>query len=144
MLEYITLMGTAWFIGFFPMFEIYLAIPSTMVMGLDPVSAVVWSCIGNFTPIPLIAYFYDFLCRFPRIGKWLNKMANHKYQPQVEKRGAIAIMLFTPLIGSWAVAVLGKAVGMSRSTLLIFSAISIVGYGIIIAVLTVLGVDLVT
>lgn len=48
MLNYIWLAASAWFMGFFPMLEIYIAIPATMLMGLDTISAIFWAGLGNF------------------------------------------------------------------------------------------------
>ncbi|GIO25287.1 small multi-drug export protein [Oceanobacillus sp. J11TS1] len=141
MLEYISLALTAWFIGFFPFFEIYIAIPAAMVLGLDPVSSVLWAVLGNFLPIPLIAFFYDFLAKFERINRYLSKLANSKYKAKIEKHGPIFVIFLTPLIGSWAVGVIGYAIGMKKFQLFISSAISILIYGIIIAILTHLGID---
>jgi hypothetical protein len=39
MLDYAAKAATAWFVGFFPLFEIYLAVPAAVAMGLDYVSA---------------------------------------------------------------------------------------------------------
>jgi len=46
MVEYIAKAFAAWFIGFFPYFEIYVAVPAAIAMGLDYFSAVTWSVFG--------------------------------------------------------------------------------------------------
>ncbi|QUE87281.1 MULTISPECIES: small multi-drug export protein [Exiguobacterium] len=139
--EYISLSATAWFMGFFPMFEIYLAIPSTMLLGLDHVSAVLWAGFGNFLPVPLLAYFYDWLHRFKRLSGWLDRLEKHRFSHLMREHGSWSIILVTPLLGSWVVGVIGHSIGMRRSTLLIYSAISIFGYGVIIAWLTSKGIE---
>lgn len=141
-IEYISLATTAWFMGFFPMFEIYLAIPSTMLLGLDGPSAVLWAGIGNFLPILLLAYFYDWLHRYPRIAVWLGRLENHRFSYLMRERGSWVIILVTPLLGSWVVGVIGHTIGMNRATLLTYSLISIFGYGIGIAFLTSQGIRL--
>jgi hypothetical protein len=39
MLDYAAKGATAWFLGLFPLFEIYLAVPAAVAMELDYVSA---------------------------------------------------------------------------------------------------------
>ncbi|MFD1388384.1 small multi-drug export protein [Oceanobacillus sp. FSL W7-1293] len=140
MLNYLSLAATAWFIGFFPMFEIYIAIPATMVMGLDAVSSIIWSSFGNFLPIPFIAFFYQLLAKSERIKKWLDKLANSRYKHRIEKQGPLVVVLLTPIIGSWAVAVIANGIGMNKVKLFISAGASILVYGIVIAVLTYYGV----
>lgn len=41
MLEYLARAAAAWFVGFFPLAEIYVAVPAAMAAGLDDVSVVV-------------------------------------------------------------------------------------------------------
>ncbi|WP_040984181.1 small multi-drug export protein [Oceanobacillus jeddahense] len=144
MLNYLGLAATAWFIGFFPMFEIYIAIPATMVMGLDAVSSIIWSSFGNFFPVPLIAFFYQLLAKSKRIKKWLDKLANSKYKYRIEKQGPLVVVLLTPMIGSWAVAVIANGIGMSKIRLFVSAGASILIYGIVIAVLTHYGVAFVS
>lgn len=63
MLNYLWLAASAWFMGFFPMLEIYVAIPASMVMGLDAVSSIIWAGFGNFLPVPMIAFFLSASCK---------------------------------------------------------------------------------
>lgn len=142
LVEYVSLAATAWFMGFFPMFEIYLAIPSMMLLGLDGISAVLWAGVGNFLPIPLLAYFYDWLHRFKRLSGWLDRLENHRLSYLMREKGSWIIILVTPLLGSWVVGVIGHSIGMKRLTLLIYSAISIFGYGLLIAWLTSQGIEI--
>lgn len=144
MLNYLGLSATAWFIGFFPMFEIYIAIPATMAMGLDTVSSIAWSGLGNFLPVPLIAFFYQLLAKSKRIKGWLDKLADSKYKHRIEKQGPLVVLLLTPVVGSWAVAVIANGVGMNKMKLFISAGGSILLYGIIIAVLTHFGIDFVS
>jgi uncharacterized membrane protein len=142
MREYILLSGTAWFMGFFPMLEIYLAIPSVMAMGLDPVSAVLWASFGNFIPVPLLVFFSEQLARIGWIGRRLEKMANSRFSQWIQRWGYYAIVLFTPIISSWVVGMLGSTLGLNKSRLFTAAAVSILLYGILIALLTGLGIDL--
>ncbi|MBY7141979.1 small multi-drug export protein [Virgibacillus sp. NKC19-3] len=144
MLNYLLLAVTAWFMGFFPMFEIYIAIPVSMAMGLDTISSIVWAGLGNFLPVPLIAFFYRLLAKSERIKNWLEKLTNSKYKNRIEKQGPLVVLLLTPIIGSWAVAVIANGIGMNKTKLFISAGGSILLYGIILAVLTHLGIDVVS
>ncbi|GLO64571.1 small multi-drug export protein [Oceanobacillus kimchii] len=142
MMEYIVLAATAWFMGFFPLFEIYLAIPVSMGLGLDMVSSIVWAWFGNFFAIPFIAYSYDWLTKFERIQRYFHKLTHSKTSQRLNKGGFMIVLIGTPLFGSWAIGVVGKVIGMDKKRLFLSSAISIGIYGILIGVLTKLGIDL--
>lgn len=141
MWNYITLAASAWFMGFFPMLEIYLAIPAAVVMGLDPVSAVIWGGLGNFFPIPFIAFFHHLLLKIKPVKRWLDKLSDSKYKEKIEKHGALFVLLLTPLMGSWVVGVIANGLGMKKAKLFISSAVSILIYGIVIAVLSHFGME---
>lgn len=142
MIEYISLSLTAWFMGFFPLFEIYLAIPSTMALGLDMVSSVVWSGLGTFIAIPFIVYFFEFLARFQPINNFFQKLAQSKYSEQIRGKSFFFILVATPIIGTWTIGVVGKIVDVEKRSLFVASAISITIYGILIGLFTQLGIDL--
>ncbi len=141
MQEYIWLSITAWLMGFFPLFEIYLAIPSTMALGLDMIFSVVWSGFGTFIAIPFIVYFFNFLSRIKWIGRFFYKLSQSKYSEKIRNRSFLFILVATPIVGTWTIGVIGKLVDLDKKSLFIASAISIVVYGIIIGVLTQLGID---
>jgi len=42
-MDYAWRAATAWFLGFAPVAEIYVAVPAALAMGLDPVSVVAWA-----------------------------------------------------------------------------------------------------
>lgn len=141
MLNYIWLAAIAWFMGFFPLFEIYLAVPASMGLGLDIVSAVFWSWLGNFIVIPFVSYFYDWLTKFNKINKFFSKLANSKTSKKLNGGGFILVLIATPILGSWAIGVAGKIIGMDRKRLFLASGMSIAIYGTIIGILTQLGID---
>jgi len=139
--NYIWLAATAWFMGFFPLFEIYLAVPASMGMGLGVVSAVFWSWFGNFFVIPFISYFYDWLTKFKKVNTYFRKLANSKTSKKLNDGGFLIILIATPILGSWGTGVVGKVIGLERKRLFLVSGISIAVYGILIGVLTQLGID---
>ncbi|QDZ39636.1 small multi-drug export protein [Euhalothece natronophila Z-M001] len=143
--EYLGKAINAWFLGFFPYFEIYLAIPIAIAMGLDYISAVFWSAFGNFTAVPLIIFFYQQLMRIGWLNRWLHKIEKrslNKFGRSLNRYGPWFVLAMTPIVGVWVVAVIARAVGMN-SRVIIFSTLgSIILYAIVIAQLVALGVDI--
>ncbi len=140
-LDYFAKAASAWFLGFFPFFEIYVAVPAAIAMGLDTVSAIVWPAFGNYLPVPLIVFFYARLRKLPRVGPWLERRASSRAKRLLDRYGAWLILLATPWIGVWAVAATVQALGMDRNKLLVYSLVSIVLYAVALALLIQLGVD---
>ena len=87
MFDYAAKAATAWFLGFFPFFEIYVAVPAAIAMGLDPVSAVIWTVLGNYLPVPLIVIFYRQLLNHQRLGPWLAKLASPRAKGLLDSYG---------------------------------------------------------
>jgi hypothetical protein len=138
---YITQAATAWFIGFFPFFGLYVAIPAAVALELDHVSAVVWASLGNFTPVLLIVLAFERLRKLPRIGPWLETRSSERFQRLADSYGMGLVLLITPIIGVWALAVTGVSLGMSRYKLVIFSGISILLYALLISMGVTLGIE---
>lgn len=143
-LEYAAKAAAAWFLGFFPFAEIYVAVPAARLMGLDPVSSVVWPVLGNWLPVPLILYAYEQLLRVPVLGRWLGpERRSQRFERLVERHGAWLVVVITPWIGIWLVAATARVAGMSPRPLLLYSALSVVLYAVAIVVLIALGAGLV-
>lgn len=141
MIQHISLAASAWFMGFFPLTDIHVAIPSTMALGLGTTSAVFWSSLGSFISIPIISYFYDQLSRIKKINKYFQKLSSSKFSNKMKEKGILFVLLATPLLGSWTVGVLGKVVDMDKRKLFLASGLSIVFYGVLIGFLTSLGLS---
>lgn len=138
---YITQAATAWLIGFFPFFGLYVAVPAAIALELDHVSAVVWASLGNFTPVLLIVLAFERLRKFPRIGSWLETCSSERFRRLTDRYGMGLVLVITPIIGVWALAVTGVSLGMSRYKLVIFSGISILLYALLISMGVALGVE---
>ena len=144
-LDYIVKAATAWFLGFFPYFEIYVAVPAAIALGLDYFSAVLWSSFGNFAAVPVVLVFYKQLMRIGRLRNWLEKRAaSERYQRFLNRYGLLFVLLMTPVVGVWVMAAMAKAAGMNEFKLLVSSLVSILIYAVTMAVLVALGVDFVT
>ncbi len=141
-LDYVTRAASAWFLGFFPFFEIYVAVPAAFGLGLDPVSAVVWPVLGNVTPVFLIVFGYEQLVRFERVRLWLHGRRSARFERWIGRYGVPFVLLVTPWVGVWAVAVTAQALGMRPALLVGFSAISITAYAIVLAAGLAFGLDL--
>ncbi len=142
MTDYIVKAATAWFLGFFPYFEIYLAVPAAIGMRLDYFSAVFWPVFGNFMAVPVVLVFYKQLMRIGRLRNWLEKRtSSEKYRGYMNRYGPLFVLLMTPVVGVWVIAAMARVGGMNRTKLLVSSLVSIIVYAIAIAVLVAVGVD---
>jgi uncharacterized membrane protein len=137
--DYAARAATAWFLGFFPFFEIYVAIPAAFALGLDPVSAVLWPVLGNVAPIILIAFAHEQLKRIERVRRWLQGRRSERFETWINRYGAPFVLLVTPWIGVWAVAATARALGMNRATLMLYTSVSITVYAIVIGAGIVVG-----
>lgn len=142
LLDYAARAASAWFLGFFPFFEIYVAVPAAFGLGLDPVSAVVWPVLGNVTPVFLIVFGYEQLMRIERARRWLSGRRSERFARWIERFGAPFVLLVTPWIGVWAVAATAQALGMRRAPLVTYSIVSISAYAVVIAAGIAFGLDL--
>jgi uncharacterized membrane protein len=133
---------SVWLIGFFPLAEIYVAVPAGLAMGLDAISTVVWSTTGNIAPIVLLHYGYEALARIPRIGRWLERLSSPRLRETLDRKGGWFLLVATPWIGVWIVAASARLLGMRPDRILIYSAVSVVIYAIALTALITLGVDL--
>jgi uncharacterized membrane protein len=144
MMEYISKAFSVWFIGFFPLFEIYIAVSAGIAMGLDYYSTVVWSVTGNYTPILLIHYGYKWLTRIPQVKTWFKRLSSQRLKRWIDIYGIGFVLLVTPWIGVWAMAVTMKVLRMNSKRFLIYSFTSVVAYAVMTAALIYAGVDLFT
>jgi uncharacterized membrane protein len=135
--QYITKALATWSIGFFPYFEVYAAVAAGMAMKLDPVSSVVWGVFGNFTPIPLLLWGYSHLMRISQLRAWLlrmEKQGGQRVKHAFNRYGAWFLILMTPILGSWTIAVVAPIIGIHPRRILLFSFIGITLYGVVTAV----------
>ncbi len=134
-MDYIALAFGTWFAGFFPLAEIYVAVPLALASGLDGVSVVFWAVLGNYTPVLLIVLFYSRLQRNERIRNWLNGLVSVKMQERVNRFGWWFVLIVTPWAGVWAMSVTAKVMGMEDRTYLLASFISVFVYAVVLTFL---------
>jgi uncharacterized membrane protein len=136
-IQYLTKALTTWSVGFFPYFEVYAAVAAGMALKLDPVSSVVWGVLGNFTPIPLLLWSYRRLMQIPQLRDWLSKIerrGGQKVKRAFDRYGAWFLILMTPILGSWTIAVVAPIIGIQPKRILLFSFMGITLYGVVTAV----------
>ena len=141
MLEYAGLALGAWFIGFFPLAEIYVAVPAAMASGLDNLSVIFWTVLGNFTPAILIAYFYRQLMQIERVRNWLSRLTSDRVRNQVDRYGTWFVLLITPWTGIWVMAMTARFMGMNNTRFMISAFISILVYAVVLVLLIQLGIS---
>lgn len=142
MLEYISKALATWLVGFAPQLEVYLAVPAGVAMGLDYVSAVVWSVLGNFTAVPTTIIFFDQIRRFAPLRRLIDRRYSEKNQQRLNRYGPWFVLAATPLVGIWVVAVMARVANMNPRTLLISSFLSVSLYATVVAVLLYFGIEL--
>lgn len=122
---YIALAGLAWFLGFFPLAEIFVAVATVRAAGLDGASTLFWSILGNFTPVLLIYFGYEQLRRVGWLQRWLDKLASEKLRGRVNQYGMWFVLIMTPWVGVWAMTLAGRLLGMDGTRLLASTLVSI-------------------
>jgi uncharacterized membrane protein len=141
-MDYVIRAANAWFLGFFPLAEIYIAIPVAMATGLDPASVFFWSVFGNFTPLVCIHFFHNQLIRAERINRWLARLNSPKFKQNMDRHGIWFVLVATPWTGVWAMGVTAKLLGMDGRKLLWSSLASIVIYGAVLVMMIEMGLSL--
>ena len=132
MLDYLWKAASAWLTGFFPLAEIYVAVPAAVALGLDDVSVIVWTVFGNFTPALLIDAFAQRLKRIPPVARWLARLTSETVEARVNRWGTWFVLLVTPMTGIWIMAVTANALGMARMRFLVPAFFSILLYALVI------------
>lgn len=124
---------SAWLVGFFPLAEIYVAVPIAMAAGLDPASAIFWAVFGNYTPILLIHFGYEKLKETQWAKPWIDRFTSQKFKTQIDRHGLWFVLLITPWTGVWVMGVTAKVLGMAGRPLMVAGLVSLVIYAVILA-----------
>lgn len=134
MTDYLWKAASAWFLGFFPLAEIYVAVPAAVAMGLDNVSVLIWTVSGNFAPALLIGGLYEQMMRQPRLGRWLEGLVSERAQERINRWGIWFVLFVTPWTGIWVMAATARILQMNWPRFLLASFISILTYAVIILI----------
>ena len=141
MFEYLYKALTVWFIGFFPFFELFIAIPAGVSLKLDPVSTVIFCVAGNFFPVILIDFGYNRLIRYERVKTWLDRRVSERMIQNVNRHGTWYLLVITPWIGVWAIAVTARILRMKRTQMAWGVLASLTIYAIVLVVMIHAGID---
>ena len=121
-----------------PVGEELIAIPLGVALGLPPIIAALVAVSSNYLPVAVICAVFSQADRFPRFARVLVRLQS-KRGAMVAQRGAgLVVVLATPWIGVYATTVGLELVGVSRSRILVLTAVSLVGYAVISTTLSVL------
>ena len=135
MVEYITKGLLVYFIAFLPLLEIYSSVPFGIALGLDYYSTVVLSVIGSYMPVLLLHFGYEQINQIPKAKEWFNKLSSQSLKNWIDNYGIAFVLLITPLIGVWPMAVTMKIFKMNSRFFLIYSFISLVIYAVTMSVI---------
>ena len=125
MLDYIIKAAITWLIGFAPTFEVYIAVPAGMAMGIGTPSAIFWGVFGNFAAVPVILVFFRTIARIPFIRSLMDKRFSEAQQARLQRWGPWFVLLMTPLVGVWVVAIAARVAGLNQAMILVTSFVSI-------------------
>jgi hypothetical protein len=134
-MDYVVKAFSTWFMGFFPLTEIYIAVPAGMATGLDDVSVIIWAVLGNILPIAIIHYGYDGFIRTSRFGQWLESHVGDTTKARINRYGMGVVLVMTPWVGVWLMAVTAKLANMRIHRFAIAAIVSIMCYAVAITLL---------
>ncbi|MDG5799623.1 small multi-drug export protein [Marinilabiliaceae bacterium ANBcel2] len=140
MLEYIIQAVSVWFISFIPAFEIFVAIPAGVGMGLDPISLLLFSVSGNLAPLFIIDRGEKWILSITWIRKRVTKPISPKTKKYINRYGIWYVLLITPWTGIWLMGATSKAFQMKNRAFIWSASISIFLYAAIIIALIHLGI----
>lgn len=135
MLDYLVIAFGAWFLGFFPLAEIYIAVPAALASGLDDVSVIFWTVLGNFTPVLLIGVSHRWLMQSERIRGWLSRLTSDKIRARVDRYGILIVLLITPWTGIWVMTMTARTLGMNPARFMVAAFVSILGNALLMLML---------
>jgi len=117
-------------------------VPVALATGLDPGSVVAWTVAGNYAPVPLVHLLYERLVTIPRVGHWFGRLVSERFASRIDRQGMWIVLLVTPWVGVWAVAVTAKVVRLRRRALFGATFLSIALYAVVLVALIELGLQL--
>lgn len=120
--------------------ETLISVPAGIVAGINPVTVVLISSIGNILPVFLFYGMIDAIKRSEMIS-WYLKRAHEKTERYTTKYGGIGIILATPLLGGYCTEIGIALLGISLYRAILPLFIGILLKCTILAWLTCSGID---
>lgn len=107
---YVGQLIATFFIAMVPVIELRGAVPIGVGMGLEPLTALIVSIIGNMVPVPFIVFFiekiFDWMRRFDKFRRIVEKMeekaAKHEETLNRYKSFGLFLLVAIPLPGTGA------------------------------------------
>ena len=128
-------------LGFSPMAGIYISIPVPISLGLHWFIAFFWGTVGTYVILPFIHFMYHILLRFSYIKNWHDRQLESKRHDQIVRYGSTIILLAAPFIGFWTIGIIMKALAFDKVRFFLYPAISVIFYGLLIALGTYYGIS---
>ncbi|MCK4651866.1 MAG: small multi-drug export protein [Methanosarcinales archaeon] len=118
-----------------------ISVPAGIVAGINPVTVVLVSSIGNILPVFLFYGMIDAIKRFKMIS-WYLEHAYEKTERYTTKYGGIGIILATPLLGGYCTEIGVALLGISVYRAILPLFIGLLLKCTILAWLTCSGIDI--
>ena len=118
-----------------------ISVPAGIVAGINPITVVLVSSIGNILPVFLFYRMIDAIKRFKMIS-WYLERAHKKTERYRAKYGGIGIILATPLLGGYCTEIGVALLGISLYRAILPLFIGLLLKCTILAWLTCSGIDI--
>lgn len=133
-------------LGAIPWVEIAAVIPLSIVAGLNPILVGLLAFLGNLSTVYLLVIFFEKFREW-RIRKKGEAQSQSKRQVRAvaiwNKYGLPGLSLLGPLlIGSHIAVFIGLLLGAKKQTTLLWMAISLILWTVVITILSYFGIDL--
>ena len=92
--------------------EAWESVPAGIVAGINPVTVILVSSIGNLLPVFLFYGMIDAIKRFKIISRYLER-AHEKTGRYTAKYGSAGIILVTPILGGYCTGIGVALIGIS-------------------------------
>ncbi len=101
-------------IAFFPYLGIYVAIPTAYIMGMDTISALVWSASGYYAAVPFVDIFVEKLMKLSRFKNLVERSQRSRVSLYYSRHADWTLALLGPVIGIWVAPLIGRLAGLRR------------------------------
>jgi len=122
-------------IAFFPYLGLYISIPAAYIMGMDTISALLWSILGYFAAVPFVDLFIEKLMKFSRFRALVERSQNSRISLYYRRHADWTLAFLGPIIGIWVAPLLGRLAGLRRSKLYLLLFI-----GAVVCALAIVGI----
>ncbi len=102
-------------IAFFPYLGIYVAIPTAFVMGMDSISALVWSASGYYAAVPFVDLLVERLMKLSRFRSLVERSQRSRVSLYYKRHADWTPAFLGPVIGIWVAPLIGRLAGLRRS-----------------------------